>query len=215
MSVPGRRTYLRADDRRAQILDVAKGVFTRRGYHAASVADICAAARIGRGTLYQYFDNKRAVLLAILEDVLGRVKAVSQGRPRLEGLAGLGKAPVDMIVAFCKRRLRQVLDAVFVDQSTLRLILRDARGLDGAVDRVIAAIDELVLAALEADLTASRAAGLLRIGEPHLVAVYLLGGVEKMVLTSLTEDDPPDLEAIVETAVDIQLFGILSMEVRR
>ena len=51
--------------RRAQILDVAKRDFVRRGYHVANVADICKEAQIGRGTLYQYFGNKRAVMLAL------------------------------------------------------------------------------------------------------------------------------------------------------
>src|SRR5262245_10134751 len=36
-----RRTYLPGPDRRAQILEVAKGVFAARGYHAANVAHIC------------------------------------------------------------------------------------------------------------------------------------------------------------------------------
>src|SRR5215467_11126818 len=75
-----RRTYLRASDRREQILDVAKNVFARRGYHRANVADICEAAKIGRGTLYQYFGNKRAVLLSLLEGVSERVKNVIYGR---------------------------------------------------------------------------------------------------------------------------------------
>lgn len=208
------RTYLRADARRAQILDVAKRVFVRRGYHVANVADICKEARIGRGTLYQYFDNKRAVMLALMEELAARVGRVLDERPRIGPVPGVQKAPVEMIVAFCRKRLRQLLDAVFVDEATLRLILRDARGLDGAVDRVIATIDQMVLRALEADLETAQDARLLRRGNPRLIARYLLGGVEKMVLTALANDEPVDLQAIVDVAVDIELFGILHEEVR-
>src|SRR5258706_2042587 len=136
-----RRTYLRAEDRRAQILDVAKSVFARRGYHVANVADICKAARIGRGTLYQYFENKRAVMLALMEEIETRVAAALDDRPRLARLPGMAETPVLMIADFCRRRLRALLDAVFVDQPTLRLVLREARGLDGGIDRAIAAID--------------------------------------------------------------------------
>lgn len=223
MSVPRRknrqsrrlRTYLRADARRAQILDVAKRVFVRRGYHVANVADICKEARIGRGTLYQYFDNKQAVMLALMQELAARVGRVLDERPRIGPVPGVHKAPVEMIVAFCRKRLRELLDAVFVDEATLRLILRDARGLDGAVDRVIAAIDRMVLRALEADLKTAQEARLLRRGNPRLIARYLLGGVEKMVLTALANDEPVDLQSIVDVAVDIELFGILHEEVRR
>ena len=223
MSVPRRksrqlrrpRTYLRADDRRAQILDVAKAVFVRRGFHVANVADICKAARIGRGTLYQYFDNKRAVMLALMEELAARVARVLDERPRVDPVPGVSKAPVEMIVSFCRKRLRELLDAVFVDEPTLRLILRDARGLDGAVDEVLAAIDQLVLRALEADIRVAQDARLIRRGSPRLIARYLLGGVEKMVMTALANDEPVELGAIVDVAVDIELFGILHEEVRR
>src|SRR5688500_6441844 len=99
------RTYLRADDRRAQILGVARTVFARRGYRAANVADICKAARIARGTLYQYFENKQAVLLAIVEDIKARIGAVLDARPRVADIPGLNRAPIVMIVAYSKKRL--------------------------------------------------------------------------------------------------------------
>src|SRR5579885_443548 len=65
MSVLAHRTYLPADRRRQQILDCALEVFARRGFHAATVGDICARARIARPTLYQYFRDKRDVLVAL------------------------------------------------------------------------------------------------------------------------------------------------------
>jgi AcrR family transcriptional regulator len=209
------RTYLRADARRAQILDVAKRVFVRRGYHVANVADICKEARIGRGTLYQYFDNKRAVMLALMEELAARVARVLDERPTLGPVPGASKAPIEMIVAFCRKRLREVLDAVFVAEASLRLILRDARGLDGGVDEVIATIDQLVLRAMERDIKIAQELRLIRRGNPRLIARYLLGGVEKMVLTALHNDEPVDLGLIVDMAVDIELFGILHEEVRR
>jgi AcrR family transcriptional regulator len=210
-----RRSYLRADARRAQILDVAKSVFARRGYHDANVADICQAAHIGRGTLYQYFDNKRAVMLALIEEIEERVARVLDERPPVRHIPGAEKAPVEMIVAFCRQRLRQVLDAVFVDEATLRLILGEARGLDGGIDRMIAGIDRRLSKAIEGDVRAAQEIGIMRRNDPKLVARFILGALEKMVLTALVEDEHVDLDAIVKTAIDIEMFGLLSGEVRR
>jgi AcrR family transcriptional regulator len=215
MSVLRRRTYLPADARRAQILDVAKNVFSRRGFHVANVADICKAARIGRGTLYQYFENKRAVMLALMEEIEARVAAELDGRPRLARIPGMAETPTPMIVDYCRRRLRALLDAVFVDEPTLRLVLREARGLDGGIDRAIAAIDARLLRAIEEDLRAAQQAGLLRKSDLKLVARYIVGGVEKLVLSALAEDEEVDLDAIVRVAVDLELFGLLNAEVRR
>src|SRR5262245_61535235 len=80
MSVLGRRTYLRADARKQQILEIAKDVFAKRGVREANVADICEAARIGRGTLYQYFENKNDVLRAVMESIGDRVLAAIADR---------------------------------------------------------------------------------------------------------------------------------------
>lgn len=221
MSVPTtvkpaqRRTYLRADDRRAQIVAVAKRVFSERGYHDANIADICEAAQIGRGTLYQYFENKREVLLAVVREIGARLQAILEKRPPVTRLPGSAKAPREMVVAFCKARLRELLEAVFVDEETLRLLLRDARGHDGTVDAVLAEIDALVLGAIERDTQLAIEAGVLRNVDPKMTALYVLGGMEKVVLTALQKDDGPiDLEKIVSGLVDIELFGILREEVR-
>src|ERR1044072_2472911 len=71
-------SYMRSEARQRQILGHAKRVFAERGFHAANVSHICEAAGIGRGTLYQYFPNKRAVLTAILRETLDRAKALMQ-----------------------------------------------------------------------------------------------------------------------------------------
>ena len=81
MPAPGRRTYLRRDARRDQILDCALAVFARQGFHETSIADICVRARIGRGTLYQYFTDKRAVLAALTERIVGRIIEAVQHWP--------------------------------------------------------------------------------------------------------------------------------------
>jgi AcrR family transcriptional regulator len=210
-----RRTYLPGPDRRAQILEVAKAVFAERGYHAANVAHICRAARIGRGTLYQYFDNKRAVMLSLLEDIAARVKRVFDERPQVDEIPGAASAPSALIASYTRQRVRVVLDAIFQDEQTLRLIVREARGLGGKADRLIAQIDEMMLAAMEADLKSAQRAGVLRALDARLVARFILGGVEKMVMTALARDEPVDLDAIAAVAVDIELFGLLAPDSSR
>jgi AcrR family transcriptional regulator len=210
MSVLERRTYLRADQRKQQILAVAKDVFARLGVREANVADICEAAKIGRGTLYQYFENKNDLLRAVMDGIGDRIVDTVAKRPTVASLPGLSGAPVEMIVAFCTRRVRQILDVIFEDQATLRLVLREAHGLDGAVDQALARIDTVMLGAMEADMRAAQAAGLLRADlDPQLAARFVLGGVEKVVLTALAGDTPVDLEPIVKATVEIQLFGML------
>lgn len=52
--------------RRDQILDAAIQVFAEKGFHRATIRDIAKQAGIADGTIYNYFENKTALLLGIL-----------------------------------------------------------------------------------------------------------------------------------------------------
>ncbi|MCI0398432.1 MAG: TetR/AcrR family transcriptional regulator [Chloroflexi bacterium] len=53
--------------RRNQILEAAIQVFAEKGFHQATIKDVAQAAGVADGTIYNYFDNKKALLLGILD----------------------------------------------------------------------------------------------------------------------------------------------------
>jgi AcrR family transcriptional regulator len=57
-----------AQRRRREILDAAEICFRRRGFHQATMQEICAEARISPGALYRYFDSKADIIAAIAEE---------------------------------------------------------------------------------------------------------------------------------------------------
>ena len=52
--------------RRKQILDAARVAFRAHGFHAASMSVVAAGARMSVGQIYRYFDNKEAIVAAIV-----------------------------------------------------------------------------------------------------------------------------------------------------
>jgi AcrR family transcriptional regulator len=56
-----------AEARRNQILAGAAQIFAQKGYHKATTREIAQAAGISEGTIYNYFSNKRELLLAMAE----------------------------------------------------------------------------------------------------------------------------------------------------
>ena len=59
---------LLSDQRQAKkqrIIKAAAEVMARKGYAGTVMADIAAAADIGKGTLYEYFDSKEALFFAV------------------------------------------------------------------------------------------------------------------------------------------------------
>jgi len=204
--------YMAGPERRRQILDGAKRVFAARGYHDTNVSHICESLGIGRGTLYQYFGSKRDVFVAIVEDLCERLRTIVATRPAV-AIPGAVRPTREQMVRFSAARLQQVLEAVFVDEASLRILLREAVGIDVGLDDVLRAIDAIVVDACAADLEGARLAGLVRADiDTRLVALLVVGGVEKLALEELARPDrggaPLDLERLAEQVTRLHLFGV-------
>lgn len=59
---------LRTEARRREILAAAQSCFEQKGFHGASMAEICAAAGISAGGLYRYFSSKEEIIAAMAEE---------------------------------------------------------------------------------------------------------------------------------------------------
>lgn len=55
-------------DKRKHILDAAYIVFSRKGFHRATVDEIIALADTGKGTVYNYFTNKEHLFYTLIEE---------------------------------------------------------------------------------------------------------------------------------------------------
>jgi AcrR family transcriptional regulator len=57
-------------EREALILEAAAAVFARKGYHQATIRDIAERADVADGTIYNYYSDKRDLLVAITRQVI-------------------------------------------------------------------------------------------------------------------------------------------------
>ena len=61
-----------SQQRKHQILDAAEEVFTRKGIDQTRMDDIVDETGLSKGTLYWYFKNKDAIIIAILDRIFQR-----------------------------------------------------------------------------------------------------------------------------------------------
>jgi AcrR family transcriptional regulator len=81
------RTRLTAIERRAQLVDVGRAVFAKRGYEATSVEEIADRAKVSKPIVYEHFGGKEGLYAVIvdreMEYVIRRIsEAISTGTPR-------------------------------------------------------------------------------------------------------------------------------------
>jgi AcrR family transcriptional regulator len=207
---PGRRTRLGRDARRDQILDCALAVFARQGFHETSIAAICAHARIARGTLYQYFTDKRAVLAALIERIVGRIIEAVQHWPRFD-LPPDGEWTAEHNVAFVEGRCLQLMAVVFADADTASLILRMARGT-GFAREALARIDAEVVSVIAADVRTAAELGVVRPFDPQIVAEFIVGGIEKIFIRALDDGRAIDVARIARDIAVLVSSGLVPDE---
>lgn len=67
----------RVEARKTQILDAAADCFRKHGFHGASIAQISKSAGMSAGHIYHYFENKEAIITAIVARDLQRLLSLS------------------------------------------------------------------------------------------------------------------------------------------
>ena len=61
------RRRMRAPERRAQLLEVARLAFGRHGFHGVSMEEVAREAGVTKPVLYKHFPSKEALFLALLD----------------------------------------------------------------------------------------------------------------------------------------------------
>ncbi|MBX3189146.1 MAG: TetR/AcrR family transcriptional regulator [Labilithrix sp.] len=206
--------YLPGPARRQQIVDSAKRVFAARGYHQTNISHICDDLGIGRGTLYQYFGSKQDVFRAIIESLLERVREAIASAPVPAVPEGVlpTRGETELFFAISLRRL---LDVVFEDEASLRILFREAVGLDVHVDAILQAIDDIVIDRFSSDLEIGKRAGIVRPDiDTRAAALYAMGGIEKLALFAIRRGHKLDIDAIVRETSRMTMNGLLAEEVK-
>ncbi len=65
----------RSEETRNHILEAATHLFSKTGYDATGVAEICQVAWVSKGAFYHHFPTKQAVFMALLNSYLNGIDA--------------------------------------------------------------------------------------------------------------------------------------------
>ncbi len=102
--------------RRTQILDAATRVFAAKGLHRATIKDVARQAGVADGTIYNYFDNKDALLLGILD-------RLNESQQRAADFArAMERGPAAFIRSYTSQRLARLSEG---NLDVLRVILSE------------------------------------------------------------------------------------------
>jgi AcrR family transcriptional regulator len=161
------RRRMRAPERRAQLLEVARKVFGSSGFHAVSMETVAKEAGVTKPILYDHFPSKKELYLALIDADL----AMLHDQVQKALLAPTGN----------RQRIRESFQAYFdfVDEHAegFRLLMQGAVGAEEEFRQRVAGVRDQILAEVAA-LIVRESHGSLDSEHAEIVALALIGMVE-------------------------------------
>lgn len=183
----------KAEQTRESLLRAGEATFSERGYHVASVSEICQRAGLANGTFYRYFDNKEEIFVALVE------RLQVEMRQRIERVTdGVGGSRDTLIRAY-----RDVL-AYVEEHSALYLVGRGAEAMQMGIHRHFRAN---LAEALQQIIQIGIQTGELRPIDPQVAAYAVLGIIEFTVMRYILWEPDALSESVLQTLDAMILRG--------
>ena len=177
-------------ERRQQILEVARDIFARRGYHTTKIEDIVAAAGIARGTFYLYFEDKRGIFEEIVDRTIARL---GMSIVRVDPHDG-GRTVADQV----KEQIRRVVRVLLEDRATTKILLSDALGVDPTFDRKLLSFYDEMSSLLEESLSDGQALGMVAPGDVRMMAWLTMGALKEVMFQIVNRGAEYDEDRLIE-----------------
>jgi len=170
----------KGERRKQQIVDTAKHMFIDKGFQSTHIGQVCEKLDIARGTVYQYFRNKKEILYAILEDVLENIEDIFDQDDFNEFFSS--SPSNDAVLEFINKRLLSCITVLLGEPIVIKLIFKEIIGVDEDVNeqvvKSIASIEKLVAREVE-ELMGK---GIYKSNlNPKITATMIIGGVMLVV----------------------------------
>lgn len=189
------------EQRAAQILSAAAKVFATKGYQRATTREIAAEAGVAEGTIYNYFESKRDLLIAMSSRLAWDSLQELETLPPMEDERAYVTAWVtnrfESLIIRNIDLIRALMPEVLVDDNLRRAYMNEV--LSPAVSYLGEYIDSRI------------EAGAFRVVEPKIVARAMIGVVMSFGLLWLQPGSEPDQasrEELVSEVVALFLDGL-------
>jgi len=188
---------------RDRILQSAQRLFARKGYEKTTTRDLAQAAGVAEGTLFRYFDTKKAILVEVATQ--GWVELLTDLLTELSEM-GSYKAVAQV--------MRRRLGNLHQNADLMRVCFMEAQCHPELCDRIQAEIVVKMMDVTEAFVQTAMDRGVYRPMNPKVVAQVFLG---LFTIAGFSQDtimnpnaSPQARQEMAESLADIFLNGVLA-----
>jgi len=193
--------------RRREILDAARRLFSRRGYHGVTVRAIAEEAGLNSAAhLYFYFPSKADLYRETVKEMTAPVQEMGLSESALD------RPPERALASIARAYLRMFDDEDTVDLYRMGLIEAATNPQLGA-DHLEAGGGMQGLALVEKYIERQVELGTIRVSNPRFVAIWFLWQLRSyIIIRELYEplfNQLPEIDEYVDEIVDIVIHGLV------
>ena len=170
----------KGERRKQEIINTAKEMFINDGFQSTHIGQVCEKLNIARGTVYQYFSNKKEILYAILDSVIESIEDILDPDD-LDDFLGSKPDPATLR-EFIHKRIAGTMSVLVNEPIVIKLIFKDIMGIDSeVVDRVNLSVMKLAKV-ISNEVEELKKRGIYKeSANPRITASMIIGGVMMIV----------------------------------
>jgi len=170
----------KGERRKQEIINTAKEMFINDGFQSTHIGQVCEKLNIARGTVYQYFSNKKEILYAILDSVIESIEDILDPDD-LDDFLGSKPDPTTLR-EFIHKRIAGTMSVLVNEPIVIKLIFKDIMGIDSeVVDRVNLSVMKLAKV-ISNEVEELKKRGIYKeSANPRITASMIIGGVMMIV----------------------------------
>ncbi len=194
---------MRAEERRAQLMEAALAAFSRGGYHGTHVSHIIAEAGVARGTFYLYFQGKREVFQALIDEMFHSLDGVTEV---LDPRAAV--SPVEQL----RRNLERFVGVLLARPRLTTLLLEQGVPLEPEVRQRLREFYADLTRKVEQGLALGEELGLFEPVDREVVARAIVGAVKEVFYSWDHQREAFEPRRVADALIELTLNGLLVPE---
>lgn len=194
--------------RKQQIIDTAKEMFIQNGFQSTHIGQVCEKLNIARGTVYQYFGNKREILYAILESVEENIDDILDPDDLKDFLKT--NPAQKSVLKFVAERIYGCVSVIMSEPIVIKLIYKDIVGIDEEVVQRVEKFLEYITKVVTRDMDEIKKKGVYKKTiNPELTALMLIGAVMYVVYDFDRKKANVLEKEVIDAVVANYLYGVM------
>jgi AcrR family transcriptional regulator len=191
------------EEKRKKIIKAAMNVFSSTGFRHSKIKDIAGKAKVGKGTVYEYFKSKQDLFLQMSEHlyeehVLAQIRELDPAADPEEQIRN--------VIASTFRHVTELTSLTYLYIDVWSQMGR--QGEEDDLRQLLTRVYQRTTEMLSGYISKAQARGAFKDYDPDLVALTILAALDGLMFQLLIKKDMFELKPMIDTFTNVLFEGL-------